>query len=85
MRARGCPLDGPSRTGLVDERLLEVMGEGEVAAIVLGEGRLADDRDRSRCSRRRFRGRRDITRTGSSTNWGWHTCRMVASPDSADA
>jgi hypothetical protein len=32
-------------TALVDEPVLEVVGEGEVTAVSLGESRLTDDRD----------------------------------------
>ena len=38
-------LDGPALLALVDEPVLEVVREGEVAAVSLGERRLADDRD----------------------------------------
>ena len=38
-------LDAPAVAALVDERLLEVVGEGEIAAVSFRERRLADDRD----------------------------------------
>ena len=37
-------LDAPSPAGLVDERMLEALSEGQVAPIVVGERGLADDR-----------------------------------------
>ena len=38
-------LDRPALTALVDEPVLEVVSEAEVAAVSLGERRFADDRD----------------------------------------
>jgi hypothetical protein len=40
-----CLFDVPALTALVDELVLEIVGEGEVTAVSLGERRLADDRD----------------------------------------